>query len=108
MYLEFRLDGTCRAELDTEVRFNIAGARADKAELVRLDLPFTEDERNNSRLICCLIKVLRAMMREGGIQFYVSDDGFAASSTEAAFLENKYHAYILPSDAEHKYIYVKM
>ena len=108
MYIDFRLNGTCRAELNTEVRFNIAGARADKAELVRLDLPLTEDERNNSRLFCCLTKVLRAMMRDGAIQFYVTDDGFSSASTEAAFLENKYHSYIISSDEDHKYVYVKM
>ncbi len=108
MYLDFRLDGTCRAELDTEVKFNIAGARAEKIELVRLDLPLTEDERNNSRLLCCLIKVLRTMMRNGTIQFYVTDDGFSASTTEAEFLDNKYHGLIVPSNSEYKYIYVKM
>ena len=108
MYIDFKLDGTCKAEFDTEVKFNIAGARADKIELVRLDLPLSEDERNNNRLLCCLIKVLRSMMRDGAIQFYVTDDGFAAPTTEAEFLDNKYHDYIVPSNSEYKYIYVKM
>lgn len=108
MYQELNLTGTCRAELDTEVKFNIAAARAERAEIVRLGLPLGEDERDNKRLLCCLIKVLRAMMRDGAIQFYESDEGFEASTTEAKFLDNKYHEFIVPSNAEFKYLYVKM
>jgi len=108
MYLEIKLDGKCSAELDTEVRFNIAAARVDGVELARLVLPFGGDERDNSRVLFCLTKVLRAMMREGSVQFYETDEGFKTSTTEAKFLENKYPDFLVPSDATHKYVYVKI
>ena len=108
MYLELKLTGRCRAELDTEVKFNIASARADRVELVRLSLPLSDDEKDNKRLLCCLIKVLRAMIRDGSIQFYETDEGFESSTTEAKFLDNKYHDYIISSDDKSKYIYVNM
>ena len=107
MYLDINLAGTCRAELDTEVKFNIASARADGVELVRLGLPLSRDDRNNSRLLCCLVKVLRSMIRDGAIQFYETDEGFTTSTTEAKFLDNKYSEFIIPSNNDYKYIYVK-
>lgn len=108
MYREFVLTGNCIAELDTEVKFNIAGARVDGVELVRLDLRLTGDDRDNSRRERCLIKVLRSIKRNGTIQFFVTGQDFETLTTEAEFLKNKYSNIINYSTQEYLYIYVKM
>lgn len=108
MYQEFLLGGSGLADLDTEIRFNIANARAESAEIVRLSLAFGADERDNVRRENCLIKILRSMMRAGLIQFYVSDEDFKQGSTAAEFIINKYSRFISESPANYRYFYVKM
>ena len=94
MFSSCELTGQNRAELNTEMRFIFASARVDGEELVRLDLPLGENERETARITTCVIKVLRTLKKEGVIQFYVNREGFLANSTEAIFLLNKYSAYI--------------
>ena len=108
MFDSFKLIGNCRAELNTEMRFLFAGARVDGVELVRLHLPFGDDEKENGRISGSVIKVLRTLKKESVIQFYVNKDGFAAGSTEASFLMNKYGSFISENTADPAYIYVKL
>ena len=65
MFNSYKLIGNCRSELNTEMRFLFASARVDGEELVRLDLPFCDNEKENSRISGSVIKVLRikAMVR---------------------------------------------
>ena len=108
MYNSFKLAGSCRSELNTEMRFLFASARVDGEELVRLDLPLGEDEKENSRLTGSVIKVLRTLKKDGVIQFYVNKEGFAVASTEASFLLNKYGDFIAEGASDPSYIYVKL
>ncbi len=108
MYEEFLLSGSGLADLDTEIRFNIANARAESAEIVRLSLALGANEHDNMRKENCLIKILRSMMRAGLIQFYVSDEDFEEGSTAAEFMLNKYSRFISGSPTGYRYFYVKM
>ena len=67
-----------------------------------------EDEKENSRLNGCVIKVLRTLKKESVIQFYVNREGFVAASTEASFLLNKYGEFISDDISEPKIIFVKL
>ena len=108
MFNSFALNGNCRSELNTEMRFLLASARVDGEELVRLDLPHGEDEKENGRISGSVIKVLRTLKKDGVIQFYVNKEGFAAGSTEASFLLNKYGDFIADGTKNPSYIYVKL
>ena len=108
MFDSYDLNGNCRSELNTEMRFLFAGARVDGVELVRLHLPFGTDEKENSRISGSVIKVLRTLKKESVIQFYVNKDSCAASSMEASFLLNKYRDFITDGVSEPSYIYVKL
>ena len=88
MYREISLSGACFAELNTEIRFAVADARAGDEELLHL-IPKRAPE-DSSRISNCITRVLRAMMREGLVQFFVSESSLSSGSTEAEFLANKY------------------
>ena len=108
MFDSFKLDGSCRSELNTEMRFLFAGAKIDGIELVRLDLPLGDNEKENGRINGCVIKVLRTLKKESVIQFYVNKESFAAGSTEASFILNKYGSFIADGVSEPAYVYVKL
>ena len=108
MLESFVLTGNCRSQLNTELRFLFAGARFDGTELVRLDLPTVEDERESARMNSCVIKVLRTLKKENVIEFYATKDSFAANSTEASFLLNKYGELIADGTESPSYIFVKI
>ena len=108
MFDSYDLMGNCRSELNTEMRFLFAGARVDGVELVRLHLPFGDDEKENGRISGSVIKVLRTLKKESVIQFYVNRESFAASSMEASFLLNKYKDFIADGNNDPAYIFIKL
>ena len=108
MLKSYILQGKCRAELNTEMRFLFASARVDGLELVRLDVPSYGDERECDRINSCVIKVLRTLKKENVIEFYANKESFAANSTEASFLMNKYGELISESVELSSYVFVKM
>ena len=108
MFKEYKLLGNCIADLDTEIRFLLAGARVDGEELIKLFFDSGENERENVRTISCIVKVLRVLKREKLIQFFVGAEDFSAGTTESDFLLNKYASYIDNTDNSVKYVYVKL
>lgn len=108
MISSFSLTGNCRNELNIEMRFLIASAKVDGEELIRMVLPLTENEKENLRINGCVIKVLRTLKKENVIQFYVNKESFAAASTEASFLLNKYGEQVADGACEAGYIFVKL
>ena len=108
MFDSFKLVGQNRSELNTEMRFLFASAKVDGLELLRLDLPITDVEKENARINSCVIKVLRSLKKEGIIEFYVNREGFSVNSTESIFLQNKYGDYIESNVTETTSVYVKM
>ncbi len=107
MFARFMLNGDCFASLNTEIRFLVASARVDNAELMEIYLKKTEDS-NDRRILSCICKVLKGMMRSSDIQFYVIDKSLDSSETEAAFLRNKYQKYLSNINDSILSIYVKL
>ena len=108
MFSCFRLLGQSRTELNTELRFIFASARVDGVELLKLDMPVFESEKDNARISGCLIKVLRTLKKENVIEFYVNKESFLASSTEAIFLLNKFGTHIDLETLDDNTLYVKL
>ncbi len=79
------LTGDKSAELDTEIRFNIATERAAGEELLRFDIKSESDTALRHAL-----KILRRMKLEGAIQALASRDSFISEDTEASYINNKY------------------
>lgn len=75
--------------LMTELRFNIAAARAEKMELVLFELA-TDDDRSRRRRYTSILFRLRQLKREGTISFFAAESDFADGTTEADYLLNKY------------------
>ena len=107
MYSVFTLSGNNTVELDTEIKFNIAAARVDGVELVRLSIASIDDERECDRLRSCATKVLRALRREGAIQFFVENSSLSDGSTESMFLFNKYGDFISKTPHDSVCFFVK-
>lgn len=79
-------------DIDTEIKFSIATARADKTELLRFDVK--RDEESSGRTFNSAVKVLKKMKNQGHIQFIATPKSFANANAEAEFLINKYPGYI--------------
>ena len=108
MFKIVKLAGRTQNELNTELRFLFASARVDGVELLRLDMPLENDEREDKRINSCVIKVLRCLKKDGVIQFYVNRESFLASSTESIFLQNKYPEHIGMSAHNSESIFIKL
>ena len=108
MFSEYILTGTCLSELDTEIRFNIANARQEKAELIRLSLSVATSAPDAKRIANCVIKIIRSMMKVDLIQFFINEDDINSRSTEAEFLLNKYSSFILSSKRERISFLIKL
>lgn len=107
-YKEYSLTGNCFVDFDTEIKFEIANARIDEAELIKLSIKRSMRDSENSRLTVCATKVLRSLKRAGWIQFFVMPEGFAENTTEAQFLLNKYYEFIGSADDGLINIFVKL
>ena len=97
--------------LTTEIMYEIAAARADGAELLRIEMPTDEDNASaHKKLSSSLIRLLKGMKDEGRIQFFATRDKFDSQSTEAVFLQNKYpeHFEYNNSESQAEYVYIKL
>lgn len=92
--------------MTTEIMFEVAGARADGSELIRLNI-----YNDEAKLYDSAIKLLKNMKQKGLIQFFATEKSFSSGSTEASFLMNKYQDSISISNDESgavSFIYVKI
>ena len=85
----FSIEYMSTDRLMTELRFDLASARALGFELVRFE-PAAEDAKVRSKLRASIIVRLRTLKKEGVVQFFASERDFAEESTEAVYLLNKY------------------
>jgi len=101
----YRLSGRSLKDLNTEIRYNVATARADGVELLRFELSRDDDERNMEKNLYCIARILSSMKRDGHIQFFVKS--LSDNSREAEYIKNKYadNIPLCTSDIE---IYLKL
>ena len=91
MYTEYILNEVKPSELDTEIKFNIAGARAKGVHLIGLSFKEMDEE---GKCITYLNKTLRAMQKSRTIEFYIEAKRMENGGAEVDFLFNKYGEYI--------------
>ena len=92
--------------MTTEIMFEVAGARADGNELIRINI-----SSNETKMYDAAIKLLKSMKQKGIIQFFATEKSFLNGSTEASFLMNKYYDIISLADngsGEVSYIFIKI
>ena len=92
--------------MTTEIMFEVAGARADGNDLVRLNI-----NNGEKKLYDSAVRLLKSMKQRGLIQFFATEKSFLTGSTEASFLMNKYQDSIsLANDegGEVPFIFLKL
>jgi hypothetical protein len=95
------------ADIDTEIRFAVATARVEGAELLRFEIKREEDILKSFNSAVRIFKKMKSM---GQIQFLATPSSFSNSDAEAEFLRNKYPEYLSAAEVSDKeaYIYVKL
>ena len=87
--------------VETEIVFNIAGARATGNKLIRLDLVNEAKNSVFNHQKQIMLSLLREMKRDGRIQFFATEVSFEKMKLEAQFLYNKFEEFIdLSKDSE--------
>ena len=76
-------------KLMLELRYDVACARAEGVELIRLELS-PSDVSARGRLLTTTLRKLAVLRREGVVQFYASQKDFSENTTESVYLLNKY------------------
>ena len=99
-------------QISTEIMYEIAAARADRFEVIRINI-LNEEENNvpQKKRVENLIRLLKNMKNNGRIQFYATKESFETFGTEAVFLQNKYpdvFATMPQCNGEEVYVYVKI
>ena len=95
----------------TEIMFELATKRAERVELLRLDLIRSEGEREFERLVAGVKRVLKNMRSRRQIQFFVTPESFTEQTTEIQFLLNKYSDYVNDKEEPAEgttYFYIKL
>ena len=105
MYKDIVLSGECFADLNTEIRFGIAEARASGIEIVRLTSAHSAE---NKRVDNCLLRVIRSMTKSGLAEFCIPVAEINSGSTEAEFLLNKYSRFLHLDTEDADGYYVKL
>lgn len=97
------------ADPTVELRFSVASERADGAELLRVNAPSTDNEKEDAKLLSLITKTLKQMKSEKLIQFFATNKSFKISSTEAEFLINKYpDEFSCVSEETVSFFYIKI
>lgn len=103
---EFTLESALPDQIFTEIMYEVASARSDRADLVRIN--FTSSDTEKKR-IDSAVKILKKMKADGRIQFFATKEGFISSNTEAVFLNNKYPEHFSSSEnSDSNFIYIKL
>ena len=88
IYKVVNFEGETPNDLKTELMFELASARAEKCELVKLNV--AHSDLTAKKNVSAVLKVLKGMKASGRIQFFATNESFETHSTEAVFLMNKY------------------
>ena len=88
--------------INTELLFEIASARAENYEILRISY-----DRSVEKIEHTIISLLKKMKASSTIQFFATPEFFSQYNTEAVFLLNKY-SDIFESQECYNYIYIKI
>ena len=104
--LKYKLMSDSYDEIFTEIRYAIATARANGGELVSFELGIPTDD--DSKIFAATAKNLKAMKKEGKIDFFVSGDDFSFGNAEVSYLMNKFSDTIQKIDFEKTRFIIKL
>ena len=111
-FKEITLRACLPEHMATEIMYEIASARADGAELFRINISANEsDGVIYKKRYSSLVRLLKGMKDDGRIQFFATEDSFASMNTEAIFLHNKYPQHFNSSGEAKEdkgYVYIKL
>ena len=103
MYREHKLSELKYSDLETEIKFEIAGARADGIQLLNLII----EDTNDGKTLPSVKRILKNMEKSKAIEFYVESSRLNESDTKVQFLYNKFNDYI-KLDEKLPTIYIKL
>ena len=98
------IESTLAEQIDTEIRFVIASARACGKELIHFKFK-TESAGKFDEIA---IKQLRAIKKQGKIDFFASEASFSENNAEASYLKNKFPEVADLIGSENSYFIVKI
>ena len=110
-FKELTLKSNLPEQAHTEIMYEIATARAEGAELIRINVSQENMNILPEKRLSAVIRLLKGMKQEGRIQFYATKESFEKSFTEAIFLQNKYPDVFLKAyagNSEDLYVYIKI
>lgn len=109
LFKEFTLKSHLPEQISTEIMYEIASARADNAELVRINILCDDSTAiEKIKLFSWVLKILKQMKSNSKIQFFATEDSFKLSKTEAIFLQNKYPDYFTENSVKGDFFYIKL
>ncbi len=103
---EIKLCGKNSLEIETEIKFHIAAARALNTDLFNIYFDSNES-KNISGHMSSALKILRAEKKAGKILLFIAANELSNQSTEAAYLINKY-PYISTADIKENSFIIKI
>ena len=92
-YKEYILKADNPEDASTEIMYEIASSRADKVDVIRIDILNNINDRESNdfvKLFKTVARLLRSMKQKGSIQFFATQENIRLGTTEAVFLQNKY------------------
>ena len=98
------LESTLADQLETEIRFVIASARAMGNELVSLKIKPEAD----GKIVTALTKQLKTIKKQGIIDFSATKDAFSELNAEASYLINKFPEVTEHIGSEEFFVIVKI
>ena len=98
------IDSMLCEQVHTEIRFLIASARAQGRDLVSIMLR----DNKSGKLGELIIKNLRAIKKEGKIDFFADKEAFETASAEASYLINKFPDVLSLIDEEEFFLLIKI
>ena len=112
-YRELNIKGNTKEDIETEIMLEVAMARSDKIELLKLILPNSSDELVDDigKINSSVKKLLKKMKQDLRIQFFANRQSFSLNSTESQFLLNKYPHIFSNQDIEkndNQFYYIKI
>lgn len=111
-YKEINLRSSTTDGANTEIMYEIATARADLIDLIRINLVSNEEDESIDlrKLFSSVIRLLKNMKQGGSIHFFATEDSFIRGTTEAVFLQNKYPElfFVQPKVENGEFVYIKL
>ena len=111
-YKEINLRSLTPEGTVTEIMYEIATARADRVDLIRINSVChkTEESFDSKKVFSSIIRLLKTMKQNGSIHFFATLESFNRSTTEAVFLQNKYPELfsVQPEVENGEFVYIKL